>query len=699
MQCPNPTPREDDEPLSGKAGQVTGPGDHLTREDLGIILTLGTVALPLLFALLYPYHGRPLEERFSPELVGLLAMYDSTAQVWAYKVALASVALLWLMGFCIVTLCEMPLCSTAARTGAYCVRYLRRYGGLLILLAMPLAIMGMPRPRGTVVKAFLASAAGIFMFPLLAKRLSTAMARKAMWAFLVVYLVFFLVPGLRTTPNLATSDEVAVEWHYSFVVGPADRLSVGHVLFRDVIPDYGFILPSLIAYVERHAGILTFGSQMRFIQMLQVVFCLLALVAYRLWKPRHPLFVIFPMLVLIPWAHTFHAATWFPNQSAWRFMGFPLGAIALLLLRGRSYLVSALVLGLCSGVLILYNKETAIAMAAGYAFFLLLRADPCSIRRISTAYCVFALGFISSLAMGAFAFRVGFGYWPLPDGLTDILRLFNRYLEGFAGLRFSFDMMAGAIFVHAAYVVIRSCVVWQRKPLSFSESFKIVMGTTILVWFAYYCSRPHPWNLWSYLFLYGFFLTEYIDPHMLSRVRLPSYLTVWPIRKGVLCFILLPAIILSNAGQARVCIDKMLANVPEDAKLVSGVWLPASAADALEERAACLRSQSHPNDLLYFTSNSFLMPKLSGIYPRLPVQEPFGETLTHDDFRALVRKTKDLAPKRIFIEARKTGEKWFDEQHMAYRHRFLDRLKGSLSPAYRLTAVSCGWEIWERASP
>ena len=48
----------------------------------------------------------------------------------------------------------------------------------------------------------------------------------------------------------------------------------------------------------------------------------------------------------------------------------------------------------------------------------------------------------------------------------------------------------------------------QQRSSGFRTSFRIAVGTMLLVWFAYFANRPEPGYLCSYLLLYGLLLID-----------------------------------------------------------------------------------------------------------------------------------------------------------------------------------------------
>lgn len=700
---------------------------HIRSKDLAAFFTAAVLGIALLIVFLSPNHTQSLSDRFLPEHIRVWELYDSNPQILAHKVALGLIVLFGFAGLW-YSVSKPNLSESTKRLWGRCARFMHRYGGLLIA---PLCVISFFKAtdggvaRGLILILLYVSAT--VAISMMAKYTSTGFLRSKIWIILLIYLSFFLVPGLVKTPNLAgqlflvpgavkTSnlleqlflipgsvktpnlagqDLTYVELHHFGTCAQADRLATGQRFFQDFVPNYGYIWTSVVGYVEQTFGPWAFGGYIRFIQILQVIFCLLVVFAYHKWKPRDPFYILFAVLMVVPWQGTLGNAVFIPNQSSWRFMGFPLGIIALLLIRQTALLSSALTLGLCGGSLLLYNPETGIAITAGYIIFLCLRIDIFTARKLFLVVGAFLSGMASSFMLWCFIFRWCFGYWPFPANMSDLVWLISRFAGGVAGKPLYLDGLAVVIFCHATYVVIWASMAWRMKALSFTLSFKVAIGVIILIWFAYWANRPHCWNIWSYVFLYGFLLSTYIDRRVLAKRWSRSSSRILDIRTLVLCLILLRAIIGNNAHEAYLCLERFLYRIPNYASLVSGVWLPQNVAVDIERKAAFLRIQPDPNELLYFSGHCFLMPKLSGIYPRLPVVDMFGASLIIQDYRDLVKRIFIIDPKRILFEARNDSpsSRWDIE-----RQTFYERLKRDLQPIYRPTALYCGWEIWEKTN-
>lgn len=664
----------------------------IRKNDLAVIFSGAVFSISLLSAFFIPVNNRAIQDKFLPEVVRIFLIRDSSSQIRGHIIALILVALFWIIGFVyskIMAKSESPAVGTLAQP----INFIRWHFWILLLpLCVFSAMNEEARDPNTGAISIFLSVLLMVAFLSNGKYCSTDFLRFKIWPFLFIYLSFFLIPGLIKSISLIGLDSPQMESHYIDTVAQADRFVSGQLLFRDFILNYGFILSPAVGYLEREYGMWTFGNYVRFVQALQVLFCILTLICYYLWRPHNPLYLIVAMLMVTPWISTSNYIIFFPNETAWRFMGFPLGSLVLLILRRKSNLISAFVLGLCSGLLILYNQETGIAITAGYIAFITLRVDTFTMRNMATAYSLFIAGVVCSLILWLTMFRSLMGYWPLPIVASQSFDLGTKALGGFLGKQLYLDVLAATIFFHAIYVVIRSGMIRSIQQISFSGSFRVAIGVTILVWFAYYANRPTPWNLWTYILLYGFLIPDYLDRRILAPTW--SGLARWrvPVHGIVLWLVILPYLIATNAHEAKFCISRFLAKLPQDAKILSGVWYPGTDAEFTLEKVRFLISQPDPSNLLYFTSDHpFLIPHLAGIYSRsLELKGTYSE---HSIF---VKKIVELSPSRVLFEIRNESllSRWSVE-----RHNLLNRLKTDLNGYYCLRAITGGWEIWDKVSP
>jgi hypothetical protein len=498
------------------------------------------------------------------------------------------------------------------------------------------------------------------------------------------YAALVLLPGLIARPDLAASGipMAGVEGHYSAVISQGDRLSQGFRLFSDVMPQYGFLSMSALAYVEK-SHLLSFGAHFRLVQVAQVVFCLAAFGCYWLWSDRRILPTALVFLPILAMVNPRSLSVFFPNQSGWRFAGFPIGLLVLLALRKRRE--SAALLGLASGGLILFNTETGIALTLGFLFFLLSERDaagtPPRVLPVLFKFVPFA-GILPLIFV--ISFRMGFGYLPLPFGGAASYSL-ARYTAGYAGLKLYFEITWVVMLVHAVTEILR--VALARSKLSVHDRFRGAVGVVILVWFSYFFNRPHPWNLWTIYFLYGFFIVDFTRPVKLAEYAQEIRNRTLPIGVVVVTMFLIansPSVLAAGLDGVHVVRHPQ----PGPRAVVSGIGMPPDYADLLRRRGEYLRTRVRERSLFYFTGNIYSMPLVSGVFSR------FGdayEMFSNDEFEHFAEKISDEGPSELLFDDPRALMAGTYERNLYY-----GRLKQKVSGAYELRERIAGWEVWDR---
>lgn len=654
-----------------------------------------------------------LLQAFTEEHVRMLGMYDNRAQQGAYRILLA-------------------LCGVLA-LGVYVLRPFRlawhepqwlgrgrtvgeRYGGAIVavvLLALVfvqrvkqpalmfdlqgryvLGVAASARVQGLAMLAGLLVAwAGIahasrgIMFR--RRALTATIAAAAFYALVLCACGLWIVPDFRGfNAELLTG----VQWHYSGSVASADRLAAGQRLGE--IPIHSGLLPSvLLGYTQAVAGTLDLGGHIRFIAALQTVFIALAAAAYWTWYRERPAAFVLAFLATLPWVQPLHAAVLYPNQSAWRFLGLAFGVLVLVALHARQPRRIAFGLGCAAAIAVLWNLETGIGVIAAYVGFLLVRTSGDTIRSRAAVALAFAGGVAAALGLFAVFVRLGLGYWIDPYRLAASFPLLGEFSRGYAGLKLArIDPLPAIIFVHALYIFVRDLVRWGTgDALDARGACRMALAGLVLAWGSYYFKGPHPWNLWSYVFLYGFLLGSLLP----SRSKPPApagsawrSLVASP-RIVVLAMVVVPAIVLSNLAPLKSLGLVARAGSCTDGQRLSGVCMPPPLAAALTAKAAALRELALREPLLYLTADSYLVPALSGVPQRLTQRDAFAETIRKDDFDRLAADIVALRPRSVLFDDPQALTHGYD-----FHRQFYARLRTAISSAYERAATQGGWEIW-----
>ena len=620
---------------------------------------------------------------FNPELSARTSLTDDTASKLAYRAALfllAGASLVWL---------RLRTRHVAPQLGATEVlaRFLTRRGGIAVLAvaAVPL-LHGLALPIRFYVLGAALLGAGIIAALRLPQRLFAIGA----WAFLAAYVLWLAVPlwgGPQFLPAEALEN---AEWHFGQTLAQGDRLAAGLRLGELVHNIYGLLLPIGLGIVERHVGLLSFGAHVRIVQGAQVAFLLAAIGAFACWR-RRPLFVVIATLFIGGWLATSMDAVFFPPQTGWRSVGFPLGVLALLAVRTLSSPRSATVLGAAAGLTLAINFEVGICVTCGYAVFLAARLLP---RRLATLLSVAARAVASAAAvlmLLPLAYRLGFGVWPAlnPKMYVGVV---GAYTSAFGGLPFHTEPLAVLMFVHASFVVARSTIRWSDGQIDRDDAVRTAIASTMLVWGPYYVHRPTSWNLWTYDFLYAFLIADYLDPRFLARRWRAGAAALIDVRVAAVFFVVLPALMAINLQMA---LDRLFsARVPRTAVApMSGLLVARWQSELLASKAAFVAGHA-PDGIVYFSHNSYSIALLSGVFNRLPVQDAFHETITSEDFDGLLNQVRLRSPHMILFDQMSAEPADERDQQSGFSERFYERLRAGLNGDYRHDRDTSGWEVW-----
>ncbi len=665
----------------------------LTEKQLAILFTAVTVALSYVSLRLGWWGKVDLNALFVPEFLDSWGRFDSTGQRQAHRLMLVLVIALSLLGLWLMKQKANLLHSKYARLLSATLRNLTRPGPLLFFLTAAAALD--PASRNRVLLAFLS----LFLIVRFGKDVPPRLANGLLWALAVAGIGFYMLPALFLPISLVSYDAVFADHHLGIII-QGEELAAGLRLFDQVRPDYGLLFQTLLAFVIRYFGALEIGDYVRFIQWLQLCFALIALAAYRSWRPRSPWLWLAPLFLVLPWIHTFHGAIFFPNLSALRFMGFPLGFLLLMYIGKRSGTGTAYLLGFIAGWLLLINLETGIAMSLAFAAFILARHYSHKPFRIVLNWGLFLGGIATTMLVFGFVFKLAVGYFPIPATLSDVFSHMVRSSAGLAGLKFHRDVTALLILLHSLFVFFRGAMLWRKGPLSFRWAFRIAVATCILVWFAYYANTPLDAYIWSYLFLYGFLLLDLLSRRWFRWDGQRAGRLAWPVPVLLLGLVVIPQGISDNATALGDNVKELKIALGAKASPglldVSGIRLSAPYARFLIEKAAFLKAMGDQPDLMYFTTSPTFISHLSGVYPRhLPFTEAFRDVITPSDFRSMVRLIEERAPPIILFDD-PDGLEYRTFNTTVPRKKYYQHLQRDLSGHYRPARTVSGWQIWER---
>jgi hypothetical protein len=342
------------------------------------------------------------------------------------------------------------------------------------------------------------------------------------------------------------------------------------------------------------------------------------------------------------------------------------------------------------------NLESGTAMAVGILTFLYFRHGVAAgAGRVGRAFLLvppFLLGLLAAVVGVLVLGRVVTGEW-IPVGRLPSLFLNAVLLSsgGFSGFPFVSDPWPVLIFGHAAYVLARAALDPVRAAGA-PASFRAAVAAALVVWFAYYANRPHPWNLSSYYLLYGFLLVDLmrVAAAGLARRRASVLLAL---ALAVLGGVALPnvlAIAKKGADQVRAALLPALRReAPPGARCVSGVFVEPAGGAAVLEKAATVAAR-RAEAPVYFTSDSWLVPKVAGVFSAVPAVDACWESMTRAAYRRIVDAVLASPTSRVYFDPPGTPAYYSDCA------LFYERLRADLSGRFARGPDEGGWEAWVR---
>lgn len=521
------------------------------------------------------------------------------------------------------------------------------------------------------------------------------------WAAILVYAGVLAWPGLPLSIDLgstAAGTLQTIEWHYDVFFGAKNDLVRG---VEPVGFGYGVGLSVFSALVEKVFGPFSFAGDVRLVQVGNIAFSGLTLVACWLWFRGLALAAFLAAVLVLPWTHNLHQNIFFPNQSGWRFIFFPIAVVAFGLAgfgpgRRMHDLKVALAFGFIAGMAILWNPETGLAVLLGLSSYLVGRIPRLDIRSLLFVGALLLLGLIAAIAAFSAFYFAAFGR-ALP--LASLAAAFVGRLGGYPyGMPLSFDPLALVVLTSAIGAVLAGAWLRRSGPLTPSAGGAFGSGVIILVWAAYFLQRSSAWNLWGYLLPFSIIVGAAwssqisLKPNASNVIRLAATALALSV-----AFAAGPAILASNI-QVLASLDRAAsprAPAPHSGEF-SGVLVPAAEQAVLRDRLALL--QPAPPGTLVFTGDSYLLPKLLGRRDIFWLPDPaFGRRhdggATMPELQAVVDGIRARSPALILIDDETSAGG--DDFHRKY----FAVLSGSISDRYRMDSTQSGWSLWRRIAP
>ncbi len=675
-----------------------------------IIVTIVTFGISFI-----PKHSSGLLETKFTEgeaYAKLFSVYDSSYQRLGHKVGLLILVVLVLMAIVIKRRQGIKQLRPS-NSVPQLIRHAKLYvGGLFLLISVSTLIINYGN------SANIWSVGRLVIFPffliVLCIKLKQIMPKYyilwAAWLGNISYILVLTIPAFLTfiwQIQIQPTHLAAVQSHYVMVVSFADRLAINAEYFAQWLPNYGLILPSLLGAYQKHFGLLNFGQHVRVVQVFQVIFLLVAFLALYRWKPRRPVYILLALMFFGIYAGTANPAIFCPNASGWRFLGFPLWVLCLMLIKDRSPRPLSFILGCSSGFFLLLNLETGIVITLSNIIFFISRIKLLYWRKMLCGLVRFGVGVILSVLVFGFIFFLEFGRFPFSVYILKNIAFMNLFLSGFGGIRLKFDLLAIFIFMHCVYLVTSIIITWSAREIGSVASIKIAIASSILIWFAYYMNRADSWYLWTICFLYSFLLISFLNFRFMTFLwRKRGLLSLIDLRVAVFAWILLPVILLNNwmlvpnfvLNKLKGQSNSLQAPTGMGLSVISGVRVPRDIVALLERRAAFVKTMCARDKTIYLTRDTLLIPLMTSQCNLLNVQDVYLESIgpsSPTNFEHLIRDLLVINPKYILIDDPFSILSATDSVS-AYRLKYFARIMNTLGDKYRKVRAESDWIIWER---
>ena len=419
---------------------------------------------------------------------------------------------------------------------------------------------------------------------------------------------------------------------------PGSEIASGQNIFGEITYVYGVLWPSVMSVIDQSISQLSIGDQLRFVQVGQLLFCLLAVAAYFTYRPRAVAAVLAVVLLAGPFWPTAGLGIWHPNQTGYRSLGLPLEFLILALMGRHEPRNASWWLGATAALVTLVSFNSGAVVSIGYFVYLILRTRSSMI----TAALRMAAAGIAVLVLYLVSYRFALGRLPFTLDLASPFRLVGRITsEGFGVRLFSAGSegenyfivpLALAMLAHGIFVIIHAFIRLGRSPLPHRPAFRAGISASLLVWFSYYFNAPNWWQIWTLFFIYGFLLVDLFDVRLMGvgipRLHATSFRQRWlggcarlP-RIAVLLLVAL-AIPFNNSlliQLGRDFLEPPWTQTPHATAVVSGIAMPRQLADALQIKAHALTNaeKAAKGDLLYLTYNGAFMSIMTGLYEPFP---------------------------------------------------------------------------------
>lgn len=652
------------------------------RDDSAVAVAIVfAVAIGAVVALAIGRDQARVTARLLPDLVAFLGTRDATGQKVGYAVTLLAyfsvLAAIGASGWR-----PRPLALPAnAVAGA--------------LLALKIVwVLGQRSPETRVLTAAVAVAGIGAMAQLLTLQgrpwfgLATRLLLCAVLAWSLIQLgIGFIVPVRFDALELSVFVS-GFEAHYAALMGERQQLAAGLPVIETVQPVYGFLWPVLGAILERRIGPFGIAGSVRVVQAGQLLFAGLYTAALLVHARRAWLGASVALLIALPWIGTLHPSVLHPNQSGLRFAGIALGMLAAVL-AGRRPGRGVALLGMAASLALLVNYEAGVAVTAGLGLLAVIGGTERGPAAVLAAATRFAAGLAVPLGVFWLVSSALLGQAPSP--LVLLFWPFFRSAElAVLGLNLYLDPWIVLIGLHSAAVLGRALLAWGHRSLTRRERTGAALAMVILVWMNYWIGRPHRWNAWSFLALYGPFAADTLAPAALRLYR--ASLKHRRVKAGLAAaaLLLLP-LVPSVQREAVAPLLREWSRPPlaaTSAVALSGAWFEPLVAARIAAKAQLTREAAAAGPVAIITAHSFTVPELSGQPALTQERDAFFHIATPGQRQGYVEQLLRLSPKVILIDP---------PENLPEGHRRLFAwIEAALAPHYVAASDSGPWRWLER---
>jgi hypothetical protein len=492
--------------------------------------------------------------------------------------------------------------------------------------------------------------------------------------------------------NTAFSEYVFLnELHYSTVLGAAERLAQGGLLFDNVTINYGLFFPVVIS-IYGDFNVSDYHRLQQYSNALFIILCLLSYARAAKWK----IHVIFALgLFILPWVNNLPDWIAAPNQTGMRYIGISLALFYLAYSDKCGPNIRSILGGTLSALCLLLNPETGIIVSVALSAFIFFTND---LRNLNNCLLKYVLFLFSAMAATT-------GFWfisdqmlanpPELDNLFLITKHMALFMSGFGGVNLEILSLSFIFLTHAGYCVILLVAKWNFRKLENTQAIRLVVSLMIVGWLAYYFNRPDPRNLWIIFVLYGFLVIPLLHRRHISLSCRKFKKTSVPIPILIIILFVVPQAVSANLSSFTRTYDyiyHLTSTSPNTRSNYSGVLLEKEISEVLYRKADYLNKLPTNKSFEYMTAFSFSMPIESGRSSFGLPQDTFNEILKKNDLEILLKKLQKNGPDLLLFD----NYDVFKFENLSQWKRYYARIRRQIEPFYQLEGKSDGWFIYTR---